>query len=74
MDLVIILDRGFSGPSSQQQVAQLLGIRMFNSAATALKLALTGYNQAGFSRVRDLLETTHLLDYFLHAPSAVALS
>lgn len=72
MDLVIILGRGFSEPNSQQQVVQLLGIRLFNAAATALKLALAGYYQAGFSLVRDLLETTHLLDYFLHDPSAVA--
>lgn len=37
-----------------------------------MKLALAGYYQTGFSLIRDLLETTHLLDYFLHDPSAVA--
>lgn len=72
MDLVVILGRGFPAPNGQQQVAQLLGIRLFNAGATALKLALAGYYQASFSLIRDLLETTHLLDYFLHDPSAVA--
>lgn len=73
MDLVVILGRGYPEPNSQQQVVQLLGIRLFNAGATALKLALAGYYQAGFSLIRDLLETTHLLDYFLHEPSAIAI-
>lgn len=73
MDLVVMVGRGYPTPSDHQQVVQLLGIRLFNAAATALKLALAGYYQAGFSLIRDLLETTHLLDYFLHDPAAVAI-
>lgn len=73
MDLVVILGRGIPLPTAQQQVVQLLGIRLFNAGATALKLALAGYYQTGFSLIRDLLETTHLLDYFLHDPSAITI-
>lgn len=43
---------------------QCLGIRLFNSSASALKLSLSGYYQNSAQLLRDLLETTFLLDYF----------
>ena len=41
-----------------------LGIRIFNALAVALKLLLSGYYQASALQLRDVLETTFLLDYF----------
>jgi hypothetical protein len=72
MDLVQILGRAFPQPTTDQQVVQLLGIRLFNASATSLKLCLAGYYQAGFGLIRDILETTHLLDFFLLEPAAIA--
>jgi hypothetical protein len=43
---------------------QLLGLRLFNGAASALKLLLSGYFQTAAAQLRDLLETAFLLDYF----------
>lgn len=41
-----------------------LGIRCFNAIASSLKLMLGGYYQASALHIRDLLETTFLIDYF----------
>jgi hypothetical protein len=41
-----------------------LGIRAFNALAVSLKLLLSGYYQASALQLRDVLETTFLLDYF----------
>lgn len=51
---------------------QLLGVRMFNTAASALKLVLSGYYQPALQLLRDLLETANLLDYFRIAPDKIA--
>lgn len=51
---------------------QVLGIRMFNTTAAALKLVLSGYYQPALHLLRDLLETANLLDYFLIEPSKIA--
>jgi hypothetical protein len=44
-------------------IIQLLGIRLFNAAAVALKLFLSGYYQGAAGQLRDALETAFLLDY-----------
>ena len=41
-----------------------LGIRVFNALAAAIKLLLSGYYQASFLQLRDVLEVAFLLDYF----------
>ncbi len=41
-----------------------LGIRIFNAVAVSLKLLLSGYYQASALQLRDVLETTYLIDYF----------
>lgn len=48
-----------------------LGIRCFNALAASLKLMLSGYYQAAALHIRDLLETTFLLDYFTTDPGLV---
>jgi hypothetical protein len=51
---------------------QLLGIRVFNTSAGALKLGLSGYYQLAFQVARDLLETTNLLDLLKDHPEKIA--
>jgi hypothetical protein len=48
-----------------------LGIRCFNALASSLKLMLGGYYQASALHIRDLLETTFLIDYFSTDPALV---
>jgi hypothetical protein len=47
-----------------KRTIQLLGIRVFNGAASSMKLLLSGYYQTAALQLRDMLETTFLLDYF----------
>jgi hypothetical protein len=51
---------------------QLLGVRMLNTVASALKLVLSGYHQPALQLLRDLQETVNLLDYFLIEPGKIA--
>ncbi|ATE84745.1 hypothetical protein B9J07_25680 [Sinorhizobium sp. LM21] len=50
--------------SQEQTAIKLLGARLFNSMAAGMNLTLSGYYQAATTHVRDILETTFLLDYF----------
>lgn len=45
---------------------------MFNSAASSLKLSLSGYYQPAFALVRDIFETVALLDYMHSFPDQIA--
>jgi hypothetical protein len=51
---------------------QLLGIRLFNAAAASVKLAHSGYYQKSFDQVRDVLETSFLVDYLRTTPAKIA--
>jgi len=57
--------------SENETTVQLLGIRLFNAAASGLKLALSGYYQTAFQQARDIMETGFLLDYFLSSPESI---
>jgi hypothetical protein len=48
-----------------------LGVRLFNDAGAALKCARAGYWQPAFAILRDLMETTWLLDYFRIEPARI---
>lgn len=50
--------------SEDQLMLGNLGIRIFNAVNATLKLLLSGYYQAAALHLRDVLETTFLLDYF----------
>jgi hypothetical protein len=54
--------------SENESTMQLLGIRLFNAAASGMKLALSGYYQTAFHQARDIMETGYLLDYFRTSP------
>ncbi|MEX0853176.1 MAG: hypothetical protein WD036_07830 [Bauldia sp.] len=64
MDLINYFCRQHVAQNEDELTIQLLGIRMFNGAASALKLLLSGYCQTSALQQRDLLETILLLDYF----------
>lgn len=50
-----------------------LGIRLFNSAASSLKLARSGYYQPSLSMVRDIVEIQFLVDLFRRNPEGLRL-
>jgi hypothetical protein len=58
--------------SENETTVQLLGIRLFNAAASGVKLALSGYYQTAFQQARDIMETGFLLDYFRTSPEQIA--
>jgi hypothetical protein len=55
--------------SENEATVQLLGIRLFNAAASGVKLALSG---SAFQQARDIMETGFLLDYFRTSPMQIA--
>jgi hypothetical protein len=58
--------------SANETTVQLLGIRLFNAAASGVKLALSGYYQTAFQQARDIVETGFLLDFFRTSPEQIA--
>jgi hypothetical protein len=64
MDVVHSLLPSTAVQDESQLALGNLGIRVFNAVAVALKLLLSGYYQASALQLRDVLETTFLLDYF----------
>ena len=63
MELADVL-RQCSTSDEDLKVVQMLGMRTFNAFGAALKLALSGYHQNSALVLRDVLETTFLLDLF----------
>jgi len=65
LDLIYDFIKLYKNKTEDEQIVQYLGIRLFNSIVTAIKLLLSGYYQVSFTIQRDILETGFLLDYFL---------
>jgi hypothetical protein len=57
--------------SENELALQLLGIRLFNAAGASIKLALSGYYQKAFDQLRDVIETSFLVDYLLTNPAEI---
>ena len=62
---------GYLTDDQDKLMVQLLGIRMFNSAGSAMKLLLSGYYQNAATLMRELLETANLVDYFTINPKLI---
>jgi hypothetical protein len=58
--------------SEDELTLQLLGIRLFNAAGSSIRLAMAGYYQGAFAHVRDVIETSFLIDYFTTFPAEIA--
>jgi hypothetical protein len=57
--------------NDDELAVQRLILRCFNAGAASLRLARCGYYQPAFSLVRDVIETTFLLDLFSRVPKEV---
>ncbi|MEH7907420.1 hypothetical protein V7798_07550 [Rhizobium laguerreae] len=64
MDMLQFIRQDYEEKSEGQLIVKLLGARLFNDMGAAIRLALGGYYQAAGSHIRDILETSFLLDYF----------
>ncbi|RWY85154.1 hypothetical protein EHI44_16700 [Rhizobium leguminosarum] len=64
MDLLQFIRQDYGEITDGQLIVKLLGARLFNDMGAAIRLALGGYYQAAGSHIRDMLETSFLLDYF----------
>lgn len=63
---------GYVTDDQDKRIVQLLGVRMFNATGAILKLLLSGYYQNAATLMRDVLETTGLVDYFSLDPALIA--
>src|SRR5207302_8090979 len=60
MAIIYALAHDHAKTSDDELTILYLGLRLFNSAASSLKLSLSGYYQSAFALVRDVLETVAL--------------
>lgn len=58
-------------PGSDDHTLQLLAIRLWNAAASVLKVGFSGYHQVGFQLIRDMLELVNLVDLFSVQPDKI---
>ncbi len=71
LDFIANIPKNVIHRDEWQLVVQRLIVRCFNSAASSLRLARGGYYQPAFSMIRDLIETTFLLDLFERKPDEI---
>jgi hypothetical protein len=72
VDMIQYFAQQYHHRSEDQLVIQLLGIRLFNDAGTAVNNMLSGYYQSSVMIQRDLLEVSFLLDYLKSNPKLIA--
>src|ERR1700732_231602 len=72
LDVIQYFAQQYHHRSEDQLVIQLLGIRLFNCAGTAVNNMLSGYYQSSVMLQRDLLEVSFLLDYLKSNPKLIA--
>ena len=72
MAVIYALAHDHANANDDELTIKYLGLRLFNSAASSIKLSLSGYYQAAFALVRDTFETVALLDYLHTSPTQIA--
>lgn len=72
LDLISRLPTAYSHRNEDELTVFCLMVRCFNSAASCLRLLRCGYYQPAFTMIRDLVETTFLLDLFEREPAKIA--
>lgn len=72
MAIIYALAHDHTNTTDDELTVQYLGLRLFNSAASSLKLGFSGYYQSAFASVRDVYETVALLDYMRTYPEQIA--
>ena len=71
MAVIYALAHDHANASDDELTVQYLGLRLFNTSASSLKLSLSGYYQSAFAIVRDVFETVALLDYMQSHPEQI---
>lgn len=71
LDLISSIPNRIEHTSDDELVVQRLIVRCFNAGASSLRLARCGYYQPAFGLVRDVIETTFLLDLFNRVPKEI---
>lgn len=71
MDVIDVLRQSYTTTDDERTISHF-GLRSFNSFATAWKLAASGYYQPSALLLRDVIETTNLVNYFQIAPGEIA--
>ena len=71
LDCISTLLRVYDHSDEDELAALRLAVRCFNSGAASLRLLRGGYYQPSFTMVRDLVETTFLLDLFWRDKTAL---
>lgn len=72
MAIIYAIAHDHAKVSDDELTVQYLGLRLFNSMASSLKLGLSGYYQSAFALVRDIFEMVALLDFFHSSPDQIA--
>lgn len=72
MAAIFTLAHDHTKATDDELTIQYLGLRLFNTAASSVKLGLSGYYQSAFAHVRDIFEAVELLDYLHTNPSQIA--
>ena len=71
LDYISTILRIYDHSDEDELAALRLAVRCFNSGAASLRLLRGGYYQPSFALVRDLMETTFLLDLFKRDKAAL---
>lgn len=71
MNAIYAFSRDHVHGSEDELTLQYLGTRLFNAAGASIKLALSGYYQKAFHQVRDVIETSFLVDYLTTYPEEI---
>lgn len=64
LNIIFDVSTVYKSKNDDELIIQYLGVRLFNTGVTSIRLLLTGYYQNSYALQRDLLETGYLLDYF----------
>jgi hypothetical protein len=72
MNVIYAFSHDHEHANDDELTLQFLGIRLFNAAGAAQKLALSGYYQKAFDAVRDILETCFLVDFLTTYPDKIS--
>ncbi len=72
LDYILTTLRIYNHSDEDELAALRLAVRCFNSGAASLRLLRGGYYQPSFAMIRDLVETTFLLDLFQRDKATIA--
>ncbi len=72
MNMLWAFTHDYTQKNEDELTIQFLGIRLFNAAASSIKLAHSGYYQNSFSALRDFLETFFLVDFLVSNPETIS--